>query len=90
MATYKRGWSLAQQTKVMDSYPGPLKKGKQFKTSLSCDYHVVSSKPASAGRDATEVPQVTNTIVSQCGNTRRVSICDPLYEKGPFVIFHQH
>ena len=31
MATTNRGQSPARQTKVMDSYPGPLKKGRAQK-----------------------------------------------------------
>ena len=54
----------------MDFCPAPLKKGRQFQTSLSCDYDVASSKSASVGREATEVPQDTNTIVSRCVKTR--------------------
>ena len=70
MATNMRGRSLARQTKVMDSCPSPLKKGRQGNTNSSCDYDVASSKPASAGRDTTEATQDTDTVVSQCGNNR--------------------
>ena len=64
MATNTRGWSLARQTKVMDSYPSPLKKGRQGNKNSSYDNDVASSKPASAGRDTIEATQGTDTVVS--------------------------
>ena len=71
MATNTRGQSLARQTKVMDSYPSPLKKGRQGNTTSSCDVSdVVSSKPASVGRDANEASRDNDTVVSQCGSNR--------------------
>ena len=70
MATNKRGWSLAQQTKVINSCPSPLKKGRPEKNFSSCDFDVTSSKSAPVGRDATEVTQDTDTVVSKCGSNR--------------------
>ena len=70
MATNNRGRSLARQTKVMDSCPSPLKKGRHAHTSPSCDFDVTSQKPTSVGKDVTEVTQDTNTIVSRCGKNR--------------------
>ena len=66
MVTNTRGWSVARQTKVMDSYPSPLKKGRQGNTTSSYD-NVASSKPASVGRDTTEATQDTDTVASRCG-----------------------
>ena len=70
MATNNRGRSLARHTKVMDSCPGPLKKGRPTHTSPSCDYDVTSLKPTFVGGDVTEATQDTQTIVSKCGKTR--------------------
>ena len=70
MVTNNRGRSLARQTKVMDSCPGPLKKGRPTNTSLNYNYDVTSIKPASVGGDVTEVAQDTQTIVSKCGKPR--------------------
>ena len=53
MATTNREQSPARQTKVMDSYPGPLKKDRAQKT-RSCDDEATSSKPISIGRDGVE------------------------------------
>ena len=84
MATNTRGRSLAQQTKVMDSYPSPLKKGRQGDTTSSCDNDVASSKPASVGRDATEATQDTNTVASRCGKNR-CKTCKHMIEGDSFV-----
>ena len=84
MATNTRGRSLARQTKVMDSYPSPLKKGRQGDTTSSCDNDVASSKPASVGRDATEATQDTNTIASRCGKNR-CKTCKHMIEGDSFV-----
>ena len=84
MATNTRGRSLARQTKVMDSYPSPLKKGRQGDTTSSCDNDVASSKPASVGRDATEATQDTNTVASRCGKNR-CKTCKHMIEGDSFV-----
>ena len=54
----------------MDSYPGPLKKGRPTYVSPSCDYDAISLKPTSVGGDVADATQGTQPIVSRCGKTR--------------------
>ena len=70
MATNNRGQSLARQTKVTNSYPGPLKKGRPTCVSPSCDYDAISLKPTSIERDVADATQDTKPIVSRCGKPR--------------------
>ena len=83
MATKTRGRSLARQTKVTDSCPSPLKKGRQGSATSSCDNDVVSSKPTHVGRDATEAPQDTDTVVSRCGS-KKCKTCKHIVEGDSF------
>ena len=70
MATKTRGRSLARQTKVTDSCPSPLKKGRQGNATSSCDNDDVSSKPTHVGRDTTEALQDNDTVVSCCSSKK--------------------
>ena len=83
MATKTRGRSLARQIKVTDSCSSPLKKGRQGSATSSCDIDVVSSKPTHVGRDATEAPQDTDTVVSRCGS-KKCKTCKHIVEGDSF------
>ena len=59
---------------MMHSCPSPLK-DRQGSATSSWDNDVVSSKLTPVGRDATEAPQDTDTVVSQSSHVRLCTKC---------------
>ena len=84
MATKNRGQSPARQTKVMDSYPGPVKKGRNQKIRF-CDNEALPSKPVTIGRGLADDSQTKSSCkVTKCGKSR-CKTCKHIVEGDSFV-----
>ena len=87
MATTVRGQSPARQTKVMDSYPGPVKKGRTQKNRKIrfCDNEAVPSKPVMIGRGSADDTQTKPSCkVTKCGKSR-CKTCKHIVEGDSFM-----
>ena len=85
MASFNRGQSLAQQTKVAHQNLGALKAGSKPFLVSGGDNDAISSKPNIVGRDMVEdVLPSLSCIVNKCGS-KNCKMCDHLNEGSNFT-----